>query len=288
MLLISDFGRTLLDNHPEQSLTSQFGTTCAFTVSFPLLTPLTKHRAYLTDYPPGSPQVLLFDNTPGKSKIPSLFNQLFARYERPDFDAYLALADQLSKSKHPTKKRFAKLFNSVPPAFKSDFQLLNNFAQYLLQANLPETALDYADQALTYHYHIALTTYRIKAMAHAQLGHKQAMEQNFKLALEVAPSDFQTLAFLAEIYWKENRFADFLGIMRTYLQFTRNRDYVKSLLYIAKALWTLGSYKESVAVLRALVAFADTLHHRSAEDNQLLESAREQLLKSTTPPQSKA
>lgn len=286
-LVISDFGRTLLDNVPEQSLLSQFGTTCPATVHFPLIASLVTNKThFLTTHPQGSPQVLLIDSRSGTTKLKPLFSRLFSHYERPDLEAYLKLAAQISAGKNPTPARFRKLWRSIPKPLRSDFQLINNFAQFFLQANLPEQAIEFADLVLEYHHHIALTAYRIKAMAYSQIGEPQLMEQNFKQALQISPGDYQTLSFLAEIYWTQNRFTDFLRIMHQYLRHTRNNDYIKSLVYTSKALWNIGAHDESVKLLKATIKFGDNLYKKTKEDQQLLESACQQL--STNPIQTKS
>ena len=273
ILVISDFGRLSIDNIPEQLLVKSWGAVCAYPVSFPTITNqlISKdHQTYLTDQPAGHAQTLLIDTQGQDPKMDKLFNQLFLDNNREDINSYLDLFAQASKGQKSSARRFAKLKKSLPIEFAADFQLNNNLAQHYLNANLPDEAIETANEVLIDHAHIALTTYRIKGMAEAQLGRLENMESTFKSAIELAPTDYQSMAFLSELYWKQQRFSDFADIMTHYLKWTQNSDWIKALFYTIQGLGQSNSLPGAIKLARHTIEFSQKLKHLSDQDQQHL------------------
>lgn len=268
-IFFSDFGTT--SEGYKQVLSVEYGVVIAFLVDFPSLAQAAKTtgKTYFTSNTPGYPQEMLIDTLLSVNEMESLFKKESLG------DLPGQVNDFLDKAKliPPKSGQITRLYNSLTEEVKSDYLVLNSLALSLLQAGLYQKAATYADTLLEKYGHtVGVIYYLAKGKAKQECGELKAAEKFFKQATDT--KEFLAYLYLGELYWQQERYVEYIKVIKEYLKYTRRGDYLKSMASIASAQEKLYGPKTARETLIQLAQIGQKLKNLSESEKQSLEQAR--------------
>lgn len=281
-IFFSDFG--ISSGTIEEGLQLECGLTIFFTVDFPSYKQLAESAAatcYLTSNPPGYPQEIVIDILPNDQQMASLFQNISVDNYQTQVNAFLEgiktiLLDN-QKDKSQKSEEVNRLYASLSEELKSNYQLLSDLPFFLLQAGFYIDADVYADILQKKYGHSVGVYYDIiKGKVQQEKGDLKAAEKFFKEAAD-NHKGFIAYAYMAELYWQQMRYLDYIRALKKYLKFTRKRDHLTSLLSIASAQEKSLDPKTAKKTLAILIALGQKLKKISEQEKASLEQARKLL-----------
>jgi len=228
ILLISDYGKTVLDFTPPEYLLVSFGTTATCLVNFDILLKIgemTSAYTSLTHHPEGRPQEILWDTWPDPI-LKRKFEAVFGKNAREDLvGEFLLKAEQSLNKKGSQRTKEIKIlsrYDKLPHFSKMDYQLLNNLANLFMKASFFEAAIRLSSLLLDDSSHVSGPTYRVRAQAYSALGKNNLAKQDLKSALLISAVDSGAYYMLSQIYAAEGN--DQLALTAKRLQLNCTRE----------------------------------------------------------------
>ena len=285
-LLFSDFGVT--SQKYAQSLYIEFVSVIAFSVDFPSLAQIAEtagKTCYLTDNPPGFPQEMLIDTLPGDKQIRDLFKRESiggTQTQARDFmENVKVILSGNEGEKSRKSEKIDRLYQSLPAGTKIDYLLLNELALLLTKASFHQEASSYADLIpANYDHAVGIIYYLVKGKFEQERGDLKEAEKFFKEAIAVEGGrGFLAYVYLGELYWQQERYREYIEVVKKYLKYTRQWGHLKGMVSIAAAQERLFGAEAARQTLRRVVAIGRNLKTISDSEKESLRQAEQWLKK---------
>jgi len=268
-IFFSDFGIT--SDGYKQVLHVKYGVVIAFSVDFPSLTQAaeTTGKTSLTSNAPGYPQEMLIDTLPNDKEMAGLFEKESMN------DLPGQVTDFLKNAKAILSQggQITRLYNYLPKEVRRDYLLLNSLALFLLQAKFYQEAATYADILLkNYGHTVGVICYLAKGKTEQEQGNPKAAEEFFKKATDT--KEFLAYVYLGELYWQQERYGEYIKVIKEYLKYTRRGDYLKSIFLISRAEEKLYGTKTARKTLQEITRIGRMLKTISQSEKEFLKHSR--------------
>jgi len=281
-IFFSDFGITSREHKPVLYL--QCGSVTYFAVDFPSFLQIAQvagKKTYVTSNAPGHPQEMLIDTQPTDSQVTRHFRQVSLGNWQDQVNDFLkkikAILSPGQETNAQKTREISQLYASLPREVKHNYQLLNDLAFFLLQAKFYNQADFYANLLFKHYGHATgVFYYLVKGKAAQEKGQPKVAEKFFKDAAE-GKKGFFAWAYLGELYWKQQRYPEYIKAIKEYLKYTRAGNHLKSILSIALAQEKLFDRQAAQKTLQELVRIGRKLKTLSDLEKQSLEQARKLL-----------